>query len=84
VRLEGGLPPAAPPPSGTPQLGASAKAALERGFASAARRRDIRPAHILLGIARAQAGTVPRALALAGADRATLIAHVEAELRDEH
>jgi hypothetical protein len=38
----------------------------------------------LLGIARAQAGTVPRALALAGADRATLIAHVEAELRDEH
>ncbi|WP_336207078.1 Clp protease N-terminal domain-containing protein [Nonomuraea sp. LPB2021202275-12-8] len=58
------------------QLGASAKLALERGFASADRKRDLRPAHLLLGVLRAQAGTVPRALTLAGVDQAELAARV--------
>jgi ATP-dependent Clp protease ATP-binding subunit ClpA len=34
------------------------------------------PAHLLLGILQAQVGTVPRALAAAGIDRADLIARV--------
>jgi ATP-dependent Clp protease ATP-binding subunit ClpA len=49
-------------------LGTSAK--LERGFRGDARRgKYLRPANILPGILRAQTGTVPRALALAGVDR---------------
>jgi len=58
------------------QLAASAKLALERGFASAGRKKDLRPAHLLLGILRAEVGTVPRALALAGVDRAELVARL--------
>jgi hypothetical protein len=69
-----------PPPSSaaerTPQLGTSAKLALERAFTSGARRKDLQPAHLLLGTLRAQIGTVPRALALAGIDRADLMARV--------
>jgi D-alanyl-D-alanine carboxypeptidase len=57
------------------QLGASAKLVLER-MARAHRKKDLRPAHLLLGILQAQAGTVPRALALAGVDRADLTARV--------
>ncbi len=34
--------------------------------------RQIRPAHLLLGILGAQLGTVPRALQLAGVDQAEL------------
>jgi D-alanyl-D-alanine carboxypeptidase len=49
-----------------PQLGASAKLAVERGFTG---QKDPQPADLLLGILRAQAGTVPRALDLAGVDR---------------
>jgi ATP-dependent Clp protease ATP-binding subunit ClpA len=55
-----------------PHLGASARLALERGFSSETRRNDLQPAHLLLGILRAQFGTVPRALALAGIDRIAL------------
>jgi D-alanyl-D-alanine carboxypeptidase len=64
-----------PSPTGTPptRLGASAKLALERGFSSVTRKKDLRPEHLLLGVLRAEAGTVPRALALAGVDRAGLI-----------
>jgi ATP-dependent Clp protease ATP-binding subunit ClpA len=59
-----------------PKPGASAKLALARGFAPVARKKDLRPAHLLLGILRAQVGTVPRALALAGVDQADLRARV--------
>ena len=76
-----------PRPSGSPerraQLGASAKLALERGFASVNRKKDLRPAHLLLGILQAQVGTVPRALALAGIDRAGLTARVLRTLTDD-
>ena len=76
-----------PPPSSaaerTPQLGTSAKLALERSFTSGARRKDLQPAHLLLGILQAQIGTVPRALALAGTDRADLAARVQQALTSE-
>jgi hypothetical protein len=39
---------------------------------SGGRKKDLQPAHLLLGILQAEAGTVPRALALAGVDRAGL------------
>ncbi|GAA3831602.1 hypothetical protein GCM10022226_60890 [Sphaerisporangium flaviroseum] len=64
-------------------LGASAKLALERGFASVSRKRDLRPAHLLLGILRAQVGTVPRALALAGVDQADLTTRLLRTLSSE-
>ncbi|MDP9869515.1 MULTISPECIES: Clp protease N-terminal domain-containing protein [Streptosporangium] len=64
------------------QLGASAKLALERGFASVARKKDLQPAHLLLGILRAQVGTVPRALALAGVDQDDLMARLLRTLTD--
>ncbi|SHG81080.1 Clp protease N-terminal domain-containing protein [Streptoalloteichus hindustanus] len=66
---------ALPRPSGDvgrPKLGASAKLALERGVAAAGRKKDLRPAHVLLGILQAEVGTVPRALALADIDRIDL------------
>jgi ATP-dependent Clp protease ATP-binding subunit ClpA len=55
-----------------PGHGASVGLAIERGFAIAGHKRGLRPAHLLLGILQAQVGTVPRALALAGVDRAGL------------
>jgi D-alanyl-D-alanine carboxypeptidase len=64
-----------------PGMGTSAKLALERGFASVPRKKDLRPAHLLLGILSAQAGTVPRALAMAGVDHEELTARVRQELR---
>ncbi|GGK64848.1 hypothetical protein Sme01_25060 [Sphaerisporangium melleum] len=70
-----------PRPSGTPKrppaLGATAKLAVERGFASVSRKKDLRPANLLLGILRAEVGTVPRALALAGVDRTDLLTRVQ-------
>ncbi|MFF2659782.1 Clp protease N-terminal domain-containing protein [Kitasatospora sp. NPDC058032] len=63
--------PAASPAIQDPALGASAKLALERSFATA-RKKDLRSAHLLLGILEARIGTVPRTLALAGVDRAEL------------
>lgn len=56
-----------------PALGVSARLALRRGFTSRAGRRGT-PVHLLLGIVRAEAGTVPRTLALAGINRAELLA----------
>ncbi|MGV4926684.1 hypothetical protein [Streptomyces sp. BHT-5-2] len=38
------------PTSGQPKIGASARLALERSFASVGRKKDLRPAHMLLGI----------------------------------
>jgi ATP-dependent Clp protease ATP-binding subunit ClpA len=73
-----------PQPSSTSarpsRLGASARLAIERGFTSAARRKDLQPAHLLIGILQAEAGTVPRALALAGIDRAGLAEHARQAL----
>jgi len=66
-------PPRSAPAAGTPSLGATAKAALDRAIGRAPRKKDIRPGHVLLGILLAEVGTVPRALALAGADRHALI-----------
>lgn len=68
-----------PPPTGSsaqPKMGASAKLALERGVVSVARKKDLRPAHLLLGVLRAEVGTVPRALAMAGIDQVGLRARV--------
>ncbi|MER6094762.1 Clp protease N-terminal domain-containing protein [Streptomyces sp. NPDC001728] len=62
-----------------PQMGASARLALERSFSSA-RKKDLRSAHLLLGILQAQIGTVPRALALAGIDQAGLADRVRQTL----
>jgi len=56
------------------RLGASVRQALERGVAGVCK--DPQPAHLLLGILQAQVGTVPRALALAGIDRAALMQRV--------
>jgi ATP-dependent Clp protease ATP-binding subunit ClpA len=72
------LPPPRPSPS-TPRWGASARLALERTAKAALARgdRSIEGEHVLLGILAAERGTVPRALAAAGVDRARLIASVE-------
>jgi hypothetical protein len=67
----------------TTRIGASAKLALERGVAVAARKKDLQSAHLLLGILEAGAGTVPRALALAGIDQADLAARVRQALTNE-
>jgi ATP-dependent Clp protease ATP-binding subunit ClpA len=76
-----------PQPGGDPEpsarIGASAKLALERGVVAAARKKDLQPAHLLLGILEARLGTVPRALALAGIDRADLTARVRQALATE-
>jgi ATP-dependent Clp protease ATP-binding subunit ClpA len=61
-----------------PQWGASAKSALKRGHDTAkqSNRAGETPADLLLGVLEAELGTVPRALAIAGADRSALIALV--------
>lgn len=71
------------PATGQPRWGASAKRALERAvsFAQGRGDRQILPTHILLGVLRADEGTVPRALAGAGVDAVVLAASVEATLR---
>jgi ATP-dependent Clp protease ATP-binding subunit ClpA len=57
-----------------PRFAASSKRALERAVRAALARSDKRIAggHILLGVLAAEAGTVPRALAVAGVDRVEL------------
>ncbi|MGW5284760.1 Clp protease N-terminal domain-containing protein [Streptomyces collinus] len=65
-----------------PKMGASARLALERSFASA-RKKDLRSAHLLLGILQAQIGTVPGALALAGIDQAELADRVQQTLTSQ-
>ncbi|WP_113704460.1 Clp protease N-terminal domain-containing protein [Nonomuraea lactucae] len=73
------LPRPSPAPKPPTQLGASARLALDR-MATVFRKKDLRPAHLLLGILQAEAGTVPRALALAGVDQAGLVATVRRAL----
>ena len=57
-----------------PRFATSAKLALERAVRVAAAHKDrrIAPAHIALGVLRADVGTVPRALILAEVDRTAL------------
>ncbi|MGW6916897.1 Clp protease N-terminal domain-containing protein [Kitasatospora sp. NPDC054939] len=71
--------PAPSPDPQQPRMGASTRLALDRSFATA-RKKDLRSAHLLLGILQAQVGTVPRALALAGVDRAQLADRVRQNL----
>jgi ATP-dependent Clp protease ATP-binding subunit ClpA len=70
------------PMTGQPQWGESAKTALRRATAVAQEHgsRHLGPTHILLGVLRADEGTVPRALAAAGVDAAELTARAEATL----
>jgi ATP-dependent Clp protease ATP-binding subunit ClpA len=69
------LPPATPDPQRHVDLGTSAKLVLERAVRLAGRGPGrIRPAHLLLAVLAAEVGTVPRALAMAGVDRAELAA----------
>jgi ATP-dependent Clp protease ATP-binding subunit ClpA len=69
------LPRPSPRPDRPSRLGASARLAVDRGF-SGVGKKALRPAHLLLGILLAEAGTVPRALDLAGVDRAGLAERV--------
>ena len=73
------LPPASRHHEGIPRWGASVKLALHRAPKTGpGGRLDAR--RLLLGILRAQVGTVPRALSLAGVDRAGLAATAEQAL----
>jgi ATP-dependent Clp protease ATP-binding subunit ClpA len=71
------------PVTKTPRPGNSMKLALERGLGTVARKRDLRPAHVLLGILQAPVGTMPRALALAGVDQGELTRRVQGSLSPE-
>ena len=82
VRLEGGLPTASPAPAAKTKLGATARAAIDRGFMAVTRKRDCRPPHVLLGVVLTAVGTVPRALDLAGVDRGALADAVRREALD--
>jgi len=66
-----------PEPPRRLRLGASFKAAMQRSVTAAAGSKQIRPAHLLLGVLGAQVGTVPRALELAGIDRSELVTRTE-------
>ncbi|TMR20608.1 Clp protease [Nonomuraea turkmeniaca] len=70
-------------PKRAPKIGASARLAFERGFAASTGKKDLRPAHLLLGLLDTHIGTVPRALALAGVDRADLMARARETLAHE-
>lgn len=61
-------------------LGLSVQQALKRGLRGL--KVNPTPAHVLLGILRAEVGTVPHALSLAGYDRAELAARLENVIRD--
>jgi ATP-dependent Clp protease ATP-binding subunit ClpA len=74
------LPQPSSDPKASARIGATAKLALERGVAAAARKKDLRPAHLLLGILESRVGTVPRALALTGIDQADLTARTRQAL----
>ena len=65
-----------------PGWSTSSKQALIRAKTIAVARRDrhIAPAHLLLGVLHAEAGTVPRALAFAGVDQIGLAVQTETAL----
>jgi D-alanyl-D-alanine carboxypeptidase len=66
-------------PRRPPKLATSAKTALERAVRVAAAHGDrhVAGAHLLLGVVRAELGTVPRALDAAGVDRVALATRAE-------
>jgi ATP-dependent Clp protease ATP-binding subunit ClpA len=76
----GGLPRASRDRARQARLAASGKLVLQRALRAAAGQRQIRPGHLLLGVLGAQAGTVPRALALAGVDPGDLAARARQAL----
>lgn len=76
----GGLPQASRDPARQARLSASGKLVIERALKAALGQRQIRPGHLLLGVLAAQAGTVPRALALAGVDSGDLAARTRQAL----
>lgn len=80
VRLGDFALPAPSPAARRPRWGASAKLALSRAAAAGrgSRARSLSPEHVLLGVLRARAGTVPRALAGAGVDPVALAERVRA------
>jgi len=76
-----GLPPARPL-TRSPGWGTSSKQAIMRGRAAVGRGEGrMQAGHLLLGVLRAESGTVPRALALAGADQTELATRTQAALR---
>ena len=76
----GGLPPASRDPHRRARFATSGKLVMERTVKAAVGQRQIRPGHLLLGVLAAQAGTVPRALALAGVDQGDLAARTRQAL----
>jgi ATP-dependent Clp protease ATP-binding subunit ClpA len=72
----------APEPPRRLRLGASFKSAMKRSVAAAHGSRQIRPAHLLLGLLGAQVGTVPRALHFAGVNQAELATLTEQTLAE--
>ena len=76
----GGLPTASRDPNRRARMATSGKLVLERALKAAAGRGQIQPGHLLLGVLAAQAGTVPRTLALAGVDQADLAARTRQAL----
>jgi ATP-dependent Clp protease ATP-binding subunit ClpA len=66
-------------PRRSPRFAASSKRALERAVKVASHRRDghVGAVHLLVGILRADIGTVPRALAAADVDRVALLTRAE-------
>jgi D-alanyl-D-alanine carboxypeptidase len=73
----GGLGVPSPGPVRRLRLGASFTSAMTRSVTVAHGSRQIRPAHLLLGVLGAHVGTVPRALQLAGVDRVELRTRTE-------
>jgi ATP-dependent Clp protease ATP-binding subunit ClpA len=77
----------APRPShargGSPRVGSSFRLALDRGLGSAARKKDLRPVHLLVGVMQARVGTVPRLLALAGVNRDALVERARRIVADD-
>jgi len=73
------LPETPPAPRRKPRVAASTRRALERALKTAAARGDRRigSRHVLVGVLRAEVGTVPRALAAAGVDRIALATRAE-------
>jgi D-alanyl-D-alanine carboxypeptidase len=71
-----------PEPPRRLRLSASFKSAMERSVNAAKGSRQIRPAHLLLGLLGAQVGTVPRALHFAGVNQTELVTLTEQTLAE--
>lgn len=71
--------PAPTRPRRSPKLAASGKRALARAARLAVARKDrhVTQAHLVVGILRADIGTVPRALAVADVDRVAILSRAE-------